>query len=76
MPTYILRNLNCFWKVNLSIEICAGKLTMEDIPQRWNGVETKAENKSNFTFSFHPDKQPATKPKKFYGGDNLHEPGS
>ena len=54
--------------MNLSIELCAGKITFAESPQRWDGKATKSGNKSEITFEFHPDRQPITKPKKFYGG--------
>ncbi len=64
------------FQVNLSIELCAGKLTIEESPQRWDGVETKSGNKSSFSFSFDAEKPADRKERKFYGGELLNSGSS
>jgi hypothetical protein len=64
------------FQVNLSIELCAGKLTIEESPQRWDGVETKSGNKSSFSFSFDAEKPADRKERKFYGGELLNSRSS
>jgi hypothetical protein len=53
-------------QVNLTIELCAGKQTVEESPQRWTGKESQ--NKTQIKFLIDNDKPADKKPKKFFGG--------
>ena len=58
-----------FEKVNLTIELCAGKLTLAESPQRWEAKAKRAGTEADYSFEFNPDIESDTKPTKFYGGD-------